>query len=91
MNKEAFEAKFKGMPYCLSMKKDEEGDYTSFDTKMAWEGWCAAMSHVLQVLMEEEVPLNTADTLEWPEGKGEAFRRNVCNTLFEEFSPFWKD
>ena len=52
MNKEAFEAKFKGMPYCLSMQKDAEGDYVSYGTKMAWEGWVAA-THNAQFEVEE--------------------------------------
>lgn len=90
MSKERFEKQFKGMPYCLSAEKDPEGDYTSYGMKMAWEGWEAAMAYAQQVLMEEEMPLSTANMLSWPEENGEAFRRNVCNKLFEKSSPFWK-
>lgn len=52
MSKERFEQQFKDMPYRLSMQKNEEGGYTSFATKMAWEGWVAATRNA-QVEAEE--------------------------------------
>lgn len=90
MNRKRFEQRFKGMLYCLSIQKDAEEDYTSYATKMAWEGWVAAMSYCLQVLLEEEMCLQQEGSLEWTEDDGEAFRRKVCNKLFGEHSPFWE-
>ena len=88
MSRKRFEQHFKGMPYCLSHQKNEDGGYASYAMKMAWEGWQAAMAYAQQVLLEEEMPLSKENLLEWPEENGEAFRRNVCNKLFEEDSPF---
>lgn len=90
MSRERFEQQFKGMPYRLSMQKDLEGDYTSYATKMAWEGWIAAMSYCMQVLLDEEMCLQQEGLSAWLDDDGEAFRRKVCNKLFEEHSPFWK-
>ena len=59
MSRKRFEQQFKGMPYCLSMQKDAEGDYVSYGTKMAWEGWIAA-AHNAQFEVEEVLTaLNT--------------------------------
>ena len=93
MIKEAFEHHFgPGSKYGLSLKKDQEGDYTSYDTTMAWEGWIAAMSHCMQTLLEEPMPeLDSISSLSgFPEEDGEAFRRNVSDKLFGSTSPLYK-
>lgn len=64
MSREVFEQQFKSMPYCLSMQKNEEGDYVSYGTKMAWEGWCAATRNAQFEVEEAANALNKKLDLE---------------------------
>ena len=59
MSREVFEAKFGAQPYCLSMQKDSDGDYISYGTKMAWEGWYAASMHAYFLIEESKDSLQS--------------------------------
>lgn len=59
MSREVFEAKFGAQPYCLSLQKDRDGDYTSYGTKMAWEGWYAASMHAYFLIEENKDSLQS--------------------------------
>lgn len=59
MSRKVFEAKFGAQPYCLSMQKDNDGDYVSYGTKMAWEGWYAASMYAYFLIEDNKDSLQS--------------------------------